>query len=90
MINDHTGLQIKSFLWCDGNVRDLDLSAPAMDELVALVLDFRMKFWSCCQRKTTEFDKFLEQQGCETGKHKWVASKVSRVTDCGSTTNMNI
>ncbi|KAF6028080.1 CHORDC1 [Bugula neritina] len=34
-----------------------------------------LKYWSCCQRKTTEFDKFLEQQGCETGKHNWVAVK---------------
>lgn len=37
---------------------------------------FRLKFWSCCQKKTTEFDKFMDQVGCETGIHKWVASKV--------------
>lgn len=29
------------------------------------------KYWSCCQRKTTDFDAFLNQQGCETGDHKW-------------------
>ncbi|VDN10489.1 unnamed protein product [Dibothriocephalus latus] len=30
-----------------------------------------MKFWSCCQRKTTEFDSFLEQEGCTSGRHNW-------------------
>lgn len=29
------------------------------------------KFWSCCQRKTSDFSAFLSQKGCETGKHKW-------------------
>lgn len=31
-----------------------------------------MKFWSCCERRTTEFDKFLEQAGCTSGKHLWI------------------
>jgi len=31
-----------------------------------------MKYWSCCQRKTSEFQEFLEQQGCDMGQHKWV------------------
>lgn len=30
-----------------------------------------MKFWSCCQRKTTDFNTFLEQEGCCTGRHVW-------------------
>ncbi|PAA50911.1 hypothetical protein BOX15_Mlig003173g3, partial [Macrostomum lignano] len=30
-----------------------------------------MKYWSCCQRKTTEFDNFMSQEGCEQGKHCW-------------------
>lgn len=30
-----------------------------------------MKFWSCCQRKTSDFDNFLNQIGCEEGKHVW-------------------
>lgn len=29
------------------------------------------KFWSCCQKKTSDFQAFLDQVGCETGKHKW-------------------
>jgi len=31
-----------------------------------------MKYWSCCQRKTSEFQQFLEQEGCDVGYHKWV------------------
>ncbi|XP_042896206.1 cysteine and histidine-rich domain-containing protein 1 [Parasteatoda tepidariorum] len=30
-----------------------------------------MKYWSCCVKRTTDFDSFLEQVGCTTGKHKW-------------------
>lgn len=30
-----------------------------------------LKFWSCCQRRTTDFNTFLNQIGCETGKHTW-------------------
>uniref|UniRef100_A0A6G3MG69 Cysteine and histidine-rich domain-containing protein 1 (Trinotate prediction) n=1 Tax=Henneguya salminicola TaxID=69463 RepID=A0A6G3MG69_HENSL len=29
------------------------------------------KYWSCCCRKTGDFDQFVNQPGCETGKHKW-------------------
>lgn len=30
-----------------------------------------MKYWSCCQKKTTEFSVFLDQPGCTKGKHVW-------------------
>jgi hypothetical protein len=39
-----------------------------------------MKFWSCCQRKTTDFNQFLEQAPCAKGEHKWVDPEV-RVLD---------
>ncbi|XP_002733497.1 cysteine and histidine-rich domain-containing protein 1-like [Saccoglossus kowalevskii] len=31
-----------------------------------------MKYWSCCQRKTSDFDNFLQQAGCSNGKHLWI------------------
>uniref|UniRef100_A0A8D0BAL4 Integrin subunit beta 1 binding protein 2 n=1 Tax=Salvator merianae TaxID=96440 RepID=A0A8D0BAL4_SALMN len=31
-----------------------------------------MKYWSCCGIKTTDFSAFLEQKGCNRGKHIWV------------------
>lgn len=30
-----------------------------------------LKFWSCCQRKTTDFQSFLDQVGCQFGTCKW-------------------
>ncbi|XP_026315449.1 cysteine and histidine-rich domain-containing protein [Hyposmocoma kahamanoa] len=30
-----------------------------------------LKFWSCCQRRTTDFNTFLSQPGCTSGYHKW-------------------
>jgi len=30
-----------------------------------------MKYWSCCKKKTSEFDTFMSQAGCTTGKHAW-------------------
>lgn len=30
-----------------------------------------MKYWSCCQRKTSDFQSFLNQEGCMIGEHKW-------------------
>ncbi|CAC5394540.1 CHORDC1 [Mytilus coruscus] len=35
-----------------------------------------LKYWSCCRRKTTEFDNFLDQAGCETGKHVWIKKEL--------------
>ncbi|XP_056016372.1 cysteine and histidine-rich domain-containing protein 1-like [Ostrea edulis] len=35
-----------------------------------------MKFWTCCNRKTSEFDLFLAQEGCETGQHLWIKPEV--------------
>lgn len=31
-----------------------------------------MKYWSCCQKKTSDFNVFLNQVGCKHGKHVWV------------------
>jgi len=30
-----------------------------------------MKYWSCCRKKTSDFNTFLAQEGCTTGKHMW-------------------
>lgn len=34
-----------------------------------------MKYWTCCQRKTSDFANFLEQQGCTSGTHLWIKKK---------------
>ncbi|KAJ8368084.1 hypothetical protein SKAU_G00081120 [Synaphobranchus kaupii] len=30
-----------------------------------------MKYWSCCKRKTSDFNTFLSQEGCTRGNHLW-------------------
>ncbi|UJR32708.1 hypothetical protein I4U23_020167 [Adineta vaga] len=32
-----------------------------------------MKYWSCCQKKTTDFESFTAQPGCTEGEHLWRA-----------------
>jgi len=41
-----------------------------------------LKYWSCCQRKTTEFQHFLDQEGCEIGVCKWIADKKGAEIKC--------
>lgn len=38
-----------------------------------------MKYWSCCQRKTSDFDNFLNQEGCTVGKHVWFKVQTENV-----------
>ncbi|XP_018334022.1 cysteine and histidine-rich domain-containing protein [Agrilus planipennis] len=51
---------------------------PSTDETVCIfhsgvpIFHEGMKYWSCCQRKTSDFTAFLSQEGCERGNHKWI------------------
>jgi len=38
-----------------------------------------LKYWSCCQKKTTEFFKFLNQPGCQQGNHIWISKVKTKV-----------
>jgi len=42
-----------------------------------------LKYWSCCQRKTTDFQSFLNQAGCNFATHKWKkSSEGSNQVEC--------
>lgn len=42
-----------------------------------------MKYWSCCQRKTSDFETFLNQGGCIEGSHLWFKPEpISDRVDC--------
>ncbi|XP_032681782.1 cysteine and histidine-rich domain-containing protein [Odontomachus brunneus] len=41
-----------------------------------------MKYWSCCQKKTTEFSVFLDQRGCSLGKHVWFSKDMGKKVQC--------
>uniref|UniRef100_A0A0K8TLR9 Putative zn2+-binding protein melusin/rar1 n=1 Tax=Tabanus bromius TaxID=304241 RepID=A0A0K8TLR9_TABBR len=41
-----------------------------------------MKFWSCCTKRTTDFNTFMNQPGCTFGKHKWFDDKNKKDVEC--------
>lgn len=42
-----------------------------------------LKFWSCCQKRTSDFTAFMNQVGCETGNHKWISDdEESKTVKC--------
>ncbi|MCP9264063.1 Cysteine and histidine-rich domain-containing protein 1 [Dirofilaria immitis] len=34
-----------------------------------------MKYWSCCEKKTSDFSVFLGQKGCTVGDHCWTKAR---------------
>nr|CAD7402949.1 unnamed protein product [Timema cristinae] len=34
-----------------------------------------LKYWTCCQKRTTDFNTFLEQEGCSYDHHVWFKEK---------------
>jgi hypothetical protein len=51
-----------------------------------------LKFWSCCVKRTSDFDEFLKQKGCETGRHCWDKMKgmTFQVRQTRSLSNWNL
>ncbi|XP_055905535.1 cysteine and histidine-rich domain-containing protein morgana [Eupeodes corollae] len=41
-----------------------------------------LKYWSCCQKKTTDFGTFMAQPGCAYGSHKWFKDDEDKVVNC--------
>ena len=47
--------------------------SPSLSPSLPLSLSLpSYKFWTCCQRRTSDFDEFLRQEGCTKGDHKWI------------------
>lgn len=40
------------------------------------------KYWSCCCIRTIDFNAFLDQKGCSTGKHRWVPKQDKKKVAC--------
>lgn len=41
-----------------------------------------LKFWSCCQKRTSDFQSFLNQVGCERGSHVWIKEDTNKQVQC--------
>ncbi|XP_061618921.1 cysteine and histidine-rich domain-containing protein 1 [Phyllopteryx taeniolatus] len=40
------------------------------------------KYWSCCCIRTEDFNAFLDQKGCTSGKHRWVLKQDKKKVAC--------
>ncbi|XP_042368274.1 cysteine and histidine-rich domain-containing protein 1 [Plectropomus leopardus] len=40
------------------------------------------KYWNCCCIKTIDFNAFLDQKGCTSGKHRWVRKQDKKKVAC--------
>uniref|UniRef100_A0A8D0APT4 Cysteine and histidine-rich domain-containing protein 1 n=1 Tax=Sander lucioperca TaxID=283035 RepID=A0A8D0APT4_SANLU len=56
---------------------NVSFDGPASDSDVCLyhsgfpIFHEGMKYWSCCKKKTSDFNTFLSQEGCTKGTHVW-------------------
>lgn len=72
---------------CTNNACNCSYAGPESNEEECLhhpgfpIFHEGMKYWSCCNRKTSDFDNFLKQEGCTTGKHVWIKSKEQKAAE---------
>ncbi|GMR53162.1 hypothetical protein PMAYCL1PPCAC_23357, partial [Pristionchus mayeri] len=45
--------------------------SPCVYHPGAAIFHEGMKYWACCKKKTSDFQAFLDQKGCEKGEHCW-------------------
>lgn len=50
-----------------------------------------MKYWTCCTKKTSDFNAFMQQAGCSSGKHRWQTdADLNHATNKNSTSECRI
>ncbi|XP_075216842.1 cysteine and histidine rich domain containing protein isoform X2 [Lycorma delicatula] len=57
------------------------LTSPCVYHPGVPVFHEGLKYWSCCVKRTTDFNAFLEQAGCASGTHVWHKSKAAGTED---------
>ncbi|KAK5983414.1 Cysteine and histidine-rich domain-containing protein 1 CHORD domain-containing protein 1 [Trichostrongylus colubriformis] len=86
--NNPTSNELRIGAPCRNNACDKSYSGPESDATPCIhhpgraIFHEGMKYWSCCEKKTSNFNAFLAQVGCEKGKHQWSANeKVENIRD---------
>lgn len=46
-----------------------------------LFFSFSYKYWTCCNKRTSDFQEFLKQGGCDSGKHEWMKPSEVSISD---------
>ncbi|XP_015183253.1 PREDICTED: cysteine and histidine-rich domain-containing protein [Polistes dominula] len=73
---------------CHNNSCKAKYAGPSSDKEICLhhpgipIFHEGMKYWSCCQKKTTDFSVFLEQPGCTEGEHYWTSKNNNKKVQC--------
>lgn len=76
-MQEEEGDEIKIGTSCKNGGCLKSFSGPDMNEEVCSyhsgfpIFHEGMKYWSCCKRKTSDFNTFLSQEGCTKGTHLW-------------------
>ncbi|KAF7699745.1 cysteine and histidine-rich domain-containing protein 1a [Silurus meridionalis] len=82
------GNEVKIGTACKNGGCSKTFSGPASDEDKCVfhpgvpIFHEGTKYWSCCRRKTSDFNAFLSQQGCTTGAHIWRKADGKKVAPC--------
>ncbi|XP_061755355.1 cysteine and histidine-rich domain-containing protein 1-like isoform X2 [Nerophis ophidion] len=69
--------EVKPGTTCKNGGCTKSYDGPATDSDVCLfhsgfpIFHEGMKYWSCCKKKTSDFNTFLSQAGCTNGSHVW-------------------
>ncbi|KAM5180515.1 cysteine and histidine-rich domain-containing protein 1 [Mantella aurantiaca] len=64
--------------WTAVELRD-PLFQPPVTTITGFPGSTMMKYWSCCKRKTSDFNTFLSQEGCSRGAHLWIKKDDGKV-----------
>ncbi|KAM6907618.1 cysteine and histidine-rich domain-containing protein 1 [Xenentodon cancila] len=89
---EEDGDEIKIGTSCKNGGCTKTFEGPSSDSEICLyhsgcpIFHEGMKYWSCCKRKTSDFNTFLSQEGCAKGAHLWKKKDEGRkVVRVGST-----
>ncbi|KAM9331870.1 cysteine and histidine-rich domain-containing protein 1 isoform 1-T2 [Pholidichthys leucotaenia] len=81
---EENGDEIKVGTSCKNGGCTRSFEGPASDSEVCTyhsgcpIFHEGMKYWSCCKRKTSDFNAFLSQEGCTKGAHLWRKEEVGK------------
>ncbi|XP_067113171.1 cysteine and histidine-rich domain-containing protein 1-like [Osmerus mordax] len=76
-MKEEDGDEVKIGTSCKNGGCTKNFDGPASNEEVCMyhagvpIFHEGMKYWSCCKRKTSDFNTFLSQEGCTKGTHIW-------------------
>lgn len=85
---EEEGSEVKVGTTCKNGGCMKTYNGPKTDEETCLyhpgvpIFHEGMKYWSCCKRKTSDFNTFLSQEGCNKGSHQWRKDTGNKVAPC--------